>query len=329
MIEAPMTDKILVTRRPPGAALEMLADAATVDLWPEDSVVPRSELIARAARADALYCMLTDRVDRELLAAAPRLRVISNMAVGVDNIDVAACTARRIPVGHTPGVLTDATADLAFGLLLAAARRIGEGVDHVRNDRWGEWEPLLLLGREVHSTVIGIIGMGRIGTAVARRATGFGMRILYAGPHPKPEIEAELGAERHDLSGLLSIADHVVITAPLNADTLRLIDERALRLMKPTATLVNIARGPIIDTDALVAALTAGQIAAAGLDVTDPEPLRADHPLVALPNCVITPHLGSAAERTRADMAELAARNLLAGLAGRHLPACANPAVYG
>ena len=324
-----MTDAILVTRRPPGAALDLLADAGTIELWPEDSVMPRPELLVRAAQVDGLYCMLTDQIDRELLEAAPRLRVVSNMAVGVDNIDLVACTARRIPVGHTPGVLTEATADLAFGLLLAAARRIGEGIDHVRKNRWGEWEPSLLLGHDVHSTAIGIIGMGRIGTAVARRAAGFGMRILYAGPHPKPEIEAELGAERHDLSGLLAMADHVVITAPLNADTLHLIDNRALRLMKPTATLVNIARGPIVDTDALVAALAVGQIAAAGLDVTDPEPLGADHPLVGLPNCVITPHLGSASERTRADMAELAARNLIAGLAGRHLPACVNPAAYG
>ncbi len=290
--------------------------------------MPRNELLAQVAEADALYCMLTDQIDRELLDAAPRLQVISSMAVGVDNIDLAACTERGIPVGHTPGVLTEATADMAFGLLLAAARRIGEGFDYVRADKWGEWEPDLLLGWDVHSSVLGIIGMGRIGAAVARRGAGFGMEVVYSGPHPKPEIEAELGAVRRDLSGLLSIADHVVITAPLKADTYHLINERTLRLMKPTATLVNIARGPLVDTPALVDALRSGAIAAAGLDVTDPEPLRGDHPLARLSNCVITPHLGSASAKTRAEMAELAARNLILARRGERMEACANPLVY-
>jgi lactate dehydrogenase-like 2-hydroxyacid dehydrogenase len=251
------------------------------------------------------------------------------MAVGVDNVDVSACTERLIPVGNTPGVLTEATADLAFGLLLAAARRFREAIDHVRRDAWGDWKPDLLLGRDVHSAVLGIVGMGRIGTAIARRARGFGMEIVYSGPNPKPDIEAELGAVRRDLSGLLSMSDHVVVAAPLNADTHHLIDEAAFRLMKPTATLVNVSRGPIVDTDALVNALITGAIAAAGLDVTDPEPLRADHPLAGLPNCVITPHLGSASERTRADMAELAARNLILGLQGRPMVSCVNPSVLG
>lgn len=290
--------------------------------------MPRAEILARVAAVDALYCMLTDQVDRELLEQAPRLRVVSNMGVGVDNIDLAACTQFGIPVGNTPGVLTEATADLAFALVLAAARRIGEGIQHIRNDKWGEWHPDLLLGRDVHSSVIGIVGLGRIGSAVARRAAGFGMSIVYSGPSAKPEIEAELGAVRRDLAGLLAIADHVVITAPLNADTHHLIDAAAFRLMKPTATLTNVARGPLIDTDALVEALASGVIAAAGLDVTDPEPIRADHPLVQLPNCVIVPHIGSASAKTRSDMAELAARNVGKGLAGDKLEACANPFVY-
>jgi lactate dehydrogenase-like 2-hydroxyacid dehydrogenase len=286
--------------------------------------MPRVELLSRVVDADALYCMLTDQIDGELLAAAPSLSAVSNMAVGVDNIDLAACSERGIPVGHTPDVLTEATADLAFGLVLAAARRIGEGYDYVREDRWGEWQPELLLGRDVHSSTIGIVGMGRIGAAVARRAAGFGMRIAYAGPSSKPEVEKELRAERLDLAGLLAVADHVVVTALLNAETYHLIGERSLRLMKPTATLVNVSRGPLVDTDALVAALQSGVIAAAGLDVTDPEPLRADHPLVRLPNCIITPHLGSASAKTRADMADLAARNLILAMEGKPMEACAN-----
>jgi lactate dehydrogenase-like 2-hydroxyacid dehydrogenase len=290
--------------------------------------MPRKELLAQVVEADALYCMLTDDVDRELLDSAPRLRVVSNMAVGVDNVDLAACTERGIPVGHTPGVLTEATADLAFGLVLAAARRIGEGIDHVRSDSWGEWRPDLLLGTDVHSSTIGIVGMGRIGAAVARRAAGFGMSIVYTGPTPKPEIESELGAVRRDLAGLLSAADHVVVTASLNPGTYHLIDERALRLMKSTATLVNVSRGSLVDTDALVEALRGGWIAAAGLDVTDPEPLSAEHPLARLPNCVVTPHLGSASAATRAAMADLAAHNLIVAMKGEPMEACANPLVY-
>jgi len=319
---------IVVTRRPPGEALAMLADTGRVDLWPVDSIIPRDELLSRVVDAEALYCMLTDRIDRELLDAAPRLRVISNMAVGVDNIDLVACTERGIPVGHTPGVLTQATADLAIGLVIAAARRMGEGISHVRSDEWGDWQPDLLLGQDVHSAVIGIVGMGRIGRAVARRAAGFGMSIIYTGPTAKPEVEKEFGAVRRDISGLLATADHVVLTASLSAETYHLIDAPAFRLMQPTATLVNVARGALVDSDALVQALRTGAIASAGLDVTDPEPLRADHPLAQLPNCVITPHVGSASVKSRADMAELAARNTLLGLSGEQLEACANPVVY-
>jgi lactate dehydrogenase-like 2-hydroxyacid dehydrogenase len=320
--------RILVTRRPPGRAIEILSQSGVVDLWEVDEIMPRAELLARIAMADALYCMLTDQVDREMLDAAPRLRVVSNMGVGVDNVDLAACTDRGIPVGNTPGVLTEATADLAFALMLAAARRVGEGIQYVLGDHWGEWRPGLLLGQHVHSSVIGIVGMGRIGSAVARRAAGFGMSIVYSGPSSKPEIEAELGATRRDLPGLLAMADHVVVTAPLKADTHHLINAASFRLMKPTATLTNVARGPLVDTDALVDALATGRIAAAGLDVTDPEPIRADHPLLQFPNCVIVPHIGSASAKTRSDMAELAARNVVNGLAGERLEACSNPAVY-
>lgn len=321
-----MTETILVTRRPPGQALQLLSTAGEVDVWEGNSPIPSVELHARIGTAAAVYCMPTDRIDRALLAVAPVLRVVSNMAVGVDNIDLAACSERGIPVGHTPNVLTETTADLAFALLLAAARRLVEGVDHVRVGEWGPWDPGLLLGQDVHSSVLGIVGMGRIGRAVARRGRAFGMRILYTGPHAKPD-EEKLGARRRDLAGLLAQSDHVVLTASLGPETYRMIDANALRLMKPTATLVNVGRGPLIDTDALVAALRSGAIAAAGLDVTDPEPVGADHPLVALPNCVVTPHIASASHRSRVAMADLAARNTLAGLAGEPLEACANPAV--
>jgi len=321
-----MTESILVTRRPPGLALELLATAGEIDLWEGDYPIPPDELLARIVPATAVYCMPTDRIDRGVLAAAPMLRVVSNMAVGVDNIDLAACSERGIPVGHTPDVLTETTADLAFALLLAASRRLVEGVDQVRCGNWGPWDPEILLGRDVHSSVLGIVGMGRIGRAVAHRGRAFGMRILYVSAHQKPD-EEKLGANRRDLAGLLTESDHVVLTVALSPQTYRLIDARALRLMKPTATLVNVGRGPLVDTDALVAALSSGAIAAAGLDVTDPEPLGAEHPLVALPNCVVTPHIGSASHRTRVAMAELAARNTLAGLAGEPLEACANVAV--
>jgi glyoxylate reductase len=323
-----MTPSILVTRRPPGQALDIIGRAGRIELWSGDETMPRAELVTRAASVDALYCMLTDRIDAALLDAAPRLRVVSNMAVGLDNIDLDECTERGIAVGHTPGVLTGATADLAMALLLAAARRVGEGIDYVRSGSWGEFRLDLLLGHEVHSSVLGIVGMGRIGASVARRAVGFGMSIVYSGPNRKPDIERELGAAHTSFDRLLQTADHVVITAPLTPETHHLINRESLRLMKPTATLVNVARGPLVDTDALVEALERGRIAAAALDVTDPEPLPADHPLVTLRNCVVIPHLGSATLATRAAMADLAARNLVLGLAGEELEACANPEVY-
>jgi glyoxylate reductase len=319
---------ILVTRQPPGEAISLLRDVDRVVVWDGEGVMPRDQLLAEVSSAAGLYCMLTDRIDRDLLAGAPNLRAISNMAVGVDNIDMVACTEAGIPVGHTPGVLTEATADMAFALLLAAARRVGEGIDHVRSDQWGEWQPDLLLGQDVSGSTLGIIGMGRIGTAIARRGAGFGMSLVYASPGRKMNVEKELGATRHDLSGVLTLADHVVVAASLNAATFHLMNEQSFRLMKSTATFVNISRGALVDTAALVKALESGAIAAAGLDVTDPEPMRADHPLANLPNCVVTPHLGSASHKTRAAMAELAARNLIAALSGNRMEACANPTVY-
>ncbi len=319
--------RIVVTRRTPGEVAARLGAVGELWVWREDRPVPRDTLLREVATADGLFCMLTDAVDEGLLDAAPRLRAVSSMAAGVDNVDVAACTARGIPIGHTPDVLTETTADMVFTLLMTAARRLVEGVDFVRAGRWGPWDPALLLGEEVHGSVIGIIGLGRIGTAVARRAGGFGMRVLYHNRSPDPAA-AEVDAEHRSLDELLAEADHVVVLVPLTAETHHLVDAAALARMKPTATLVNAARGPIVDPAALYEALRDGVIAAAALDVTDPEPIPRDDPLLTLPNCVVIPHLGSASRRTRIAMAHLAVDNLVAGLAGERMPACANPEVY-
>jgi lactate dehydrogenase-like 2-hydroxyacid dehydrogenase len=321
--------RVLVTRQPPGDALKRLREAHEVTMWEGKGPMPRPDLVEAVRSVEGLYCMLTDAVDGVLLEAGTELRVVSNMAVGVDNIDLAACTARLIPVGNTPDVLTETTADTAFALLLAAARRLGEGRDYVKAGRWRQWEPDLLLGRDVHASTLGIIGLGRVGEAVARRASGFGMRVLYNSRHRNPEAESRLGVIYRTIDELLAEADHVVVATPLTDQTRHLIDGPALDRMKPTATLVNISRGATVDTEALVAALRSGGIGAAGLDVTDPEPLPGDHPLLDLENCFVIPHLGSSSEQTRAAMADLAADNLLAGLAGRRLPSCANPEVYG
>jgi len=320
---------IYITRPIPEAGLRLLREACVVRMWEGELPPPKEVLLREVAGCDGLLCLLTDPIDKEVIDAGKRLRVISQYAVGVDNIDLEAATARGIPVGHTPGVLTEATADLTFALLLAAARRIPEGVEHVRQGRWRTWEPMVLLGREVWGKTIGIVGLGRIGTAVARRARGFAMRVLYHSRSRKPDLEAELGVEYTPLEDLLAQADFVSLHCPLTPETHHLIDEAALRRMKPTAILINAARGPVVDTDALLRALREGWIEAAALDVTDPEPLPADHPLLDLPNCIVVPHLGSATVAARERMAVMATENLLAGLHGERLPYCANPEVYG
>jgi lactate dehydrogenase-like 2-hydroxyacid dehydrogenase len=246
----------------------------------------------------------------------------------VDNIDLEAATERGIPVGHTPGVLTDATADLTFALLMAAARRIPEGIEKVKAGEWRTWEPMGLLGADVWGATLGVIGLGRIGTAVARRARGFQMRVLYNDPHRNPELEEELGLLYTSFDNLLKRADFVTIHTPLVPETYHLVDESALRRMKRTAILINAARGEIVDSDALARALEEGWIARAALDVTDPEPMPADHPLVGMDSCIVVPHIGSATVTARNRMAEMAAENLLAGLEGERLPHCANPEFY-
>jgi glyoxylate reductase len=304
--------RVFVTRRLPGDAVERLAGTHEVDLWPDPDPPPREALLEHAASADALLSQLTDPVDDELLRAAPRLKAIANYAVGYDNIDVDAATQRGIPVGNTPDVLTETTADLTFALMLAVARRIVEADRYVREGRWGPWSPDLLLGHDLHGSTLGIVGFGRIGRAVGRRAEGFGMTVIHGVP----------------LEELLERSDFVSLNAPLTPRTRGLIGAAQLERMKPSAILVNTARGPMVDADALAEALRKGEIAGAGLDVTDPEPLPPDHPLLEAPNLVVAPHIGSASHRTREAMADMAVDNLLAALAGERMPHCANPEVY-
>lgn len=309
-----------VTREIPAVGLNLLTSAGSVETWQGDTPPPRDELLARVAESDALLCLLSDRIDAEVLDAAPRLKVISTYAVGTDNIDVAAATERGICVCNTPGILTDATADTAWALLLAASRRVVEGDRMVRSGEWRSWGPQLLLGQPFAGRTLGILGMGRIGQAVARRGTGFGMRILYHNRRPDPEAEAALGARYVDLETLLRESDFLSIHTPLTPETRGLIDRDALDRMKPTAVLVNTARGPVVDEAALADALRDGRLFAAGLDVFDREPIGADHPLCGLRNVVLLPHLGSADVATREEMARVAAVAILDVMAGR-LPA--------
>ncbi len=322
-----MNPQVLVTRRIPQPGLDLLAGQCDVDLWDSDLPIPRDALLQRIGDKDGLLCLLTDRIDDELLDAASNLKVVSQMAVGVDNIDVPACTRRGIPVGNTPGVLTETTADFTWALLMAAARRVVEGADYVRDGRWKTWSPTALLGPDVHGATLGIVGLGRIGQAVARRARGFDMRILYHSRRCKPDAEQATGASYVDLDTLLAQSDFVSLHVSLTPQTYHLIDAAALHKMKPTAILINAARGGVVDHDALVEALRNGVIAGAALDVTEPEPLPADHPLVHLPNCIVVPHIASASVATRSKMATMAAENLLAGLSGEALPNCVNPEV--
>jgi lactate dehydrogenase-like 2-hydroxyacid dehydrogenase len=324
------TPRVFVARRIPDAGLDPILAATDADVWADEVQPPRADLLRRVAGCDGLLLLLTDRADGELLdAAGPGLRVVSNFAVGYDNVDVAECTRRGVAVGNTPGALTETTADLAWALMMASARRIVEGADHVRGGRWTTWGPLLLLGTDVHDATLGIVGFGRIGQAVARRASGFGMRVIYHGRRrADPTTEIALGATFVSFEELLAESDFVTLHVNLTTETRHLIDAGALARMKPTAILVNTARGPVVDTTALLDALREGTIAGAALDVTDPEPLPSDHPLVGLRNCLVVPHIASASVATRARMAEMAAANLLAGVRGERLPTPVNPEVY-
>lgn len=301
----------------PGDLLEPLSAAAYVEVWDGGGFVPTATLVEKLAGCVGWLSMLSDTIDARLLDAAPGLEVISQMSVGVDNIDVAACRERGVIVGHTPEVLTETTADTAFALMAAAVRRLPEAEAMVKSGAWGPWDPWHFLSGDLHGSTIGIIGMGRIGQAIARRARGFEMPVLYTSRSGKEVPDAE----RVDLDVLLRRSNVVVVAAPLNEETRGMIGQAQLALMQETAYLVNIARGPLVDTAALVEALAGGSIGGAALDVTDPEPLPPDHPLLDFPNCLVVPHIGSATLPARRAMARLAVANLVAYLRGEPMPA--------
>jgi glyoxylate reductase len=321
-----MNDKptVFVTRELPGDAVERLRRAAGVRVWPEELPPPRDVLLSEVAAADGLLALLTERIDSELLDVAPRLRVVSNLAVGYDNIDVAEATRRAVLVTNTPGILTETTADFAFALLMAAARRVVEADRYTRQGRWKTWGPQVLLGQDVHDACLGIVGLGAIGLEVAKRGRGFGMRILYFDHRRRPREERRYGLVPTELDLLLREADFVSLHVPLNSDTRHLIGERELSLMKPTAVLVNTARGPVVDQGALYRFLKERRIAAAALDVTEVEPIPMDDPLLTLENVIIAPHIASASVSTRTRMASVAVDNLLAALRGEEPPNCVN-----
>ncbi len=318
---------VAVTRKIPEVGLALLREAAEVRLWPEELPPSPEQLAELLHGCDGALTLLTDQITPELLDREPQLKVVSNFAVGFDNVDVPAATARGVAVCNTPGVLTETTADMAFALLMAGARRIVEGMDYVRAGKWQTWGPLLLLGHDLYRATLGIVGFGRIGQSVARRARGFEMRVLYYDAQRYSDAERDLGAEYRPLDDLLREADFVTLHVALTPETHRMIGAREFELMKREAVLVNAARGPVVDTDALVDALREGRIGGAALDVTDPEPLPADHPLLERPNTIVVPHIASATVATRDRMAELAARNLLAALRGERPAGIVNPEV--
>jgi glyoxylate reductase len=335
-----MTDELRGTVRPrvfvcrPIAreALDLIANSAEMEVWPDELPPPAAVIKEKAREADGLLSLLTDRIDAAIMGGAPRLRVISNMAVGYDNVDVAEATRRRIVVGITPGVLTETSADFAFALLMAAARRVVEADRYTKQGRWKTWGPQVLLGRDIHHATLGIIGLGRIGRQVARRAHGFDMRVIYhTRVRRSAEEERELGVEYvSGLAELLAKSDFVSVHVPATAETFHLIGARELAMMKPSAVLVNTSRGTVVDQHALYEALREGKIFGAGLDVTETEPIPLDDPLLALENVIVAPHIGSASVPTRRKMALMAAENLVAGLRGEAPPHCVNPeAIYG
>lgn len=318
--------RVFVTRRIPAEGLELLERECEVDVWDQRLPPDRSVLLERIAGCAGAITLLTEKIDGAFFdAAGPSLKVVSNFAVGFNNIDVDAATARGIRVGNTPGVLTDATADIAVALMLAAGRHLRRGIQAVVNGQWQTWEPLGLIGCDFGGKTVGIIGMGRIGRAVARRLHfGWGMQVLYTARSRKEDAEREVGARLVSQEELLRDSDVVSLHCDLNESTLRLIDAAALARMKSTAILVNTGRGELVDQRALYEALSSGQIFAAGLDVTTPEPLPSSDPLCSLDNCVIVPHIGSATFSSRGGMAEIAARNVLAGIRGERLPHAVN-----
>ncbi len=321
--------RVYVTRQIFPDALDLIEKTAEFELWPDEEPPTPEQLMEAMADVEGAIINVMDRIDAPLLDAAPKLRVLSQVAAGLDNIDIPEATKREILVGYTPGVLAKSTADLAFALLLAVARRVVESDKWVREGNWKiSHHPMFWLGSEVNGSTLGILGLGGIGLETAKRGLGFDMKIIYHSRTRKPELEAEYGFKYATLNRVLAQSDFLSIHVPLTPETNRFIGEKQLKKMKSTAILINLSRGPVVDTDALYKALTEGWIAGAGLDVFDPEPVPADHPLLGLDNVVVLPHIGSASNRSRRDMHLLAARNLVAGLKGERLEQCANPEVY-
>jgi glyoxylate reductase len=319
--------RVFVSRRLVGDGVLRLAAEVEVELWPGDDPPPADVLHSEAQNSDGILVNIADRVDAALIEAAPRLRIVSQMAVGYDNIDVDAATRLGVLVTNTPGVLTEATADMAFALLLAQARRLPEGLRAINQGTWGDWQPWFLLGRDLSGKTLGIVGLGEIGKAVARRAMGFGMRVIYTSRQRKPEVEAALGVAWRELPVLLAESDYVSLHMALNDDTRAMIGPAELAQMKPDGVLINTARGGVVDQAALVQALREGRIGGAGLDVFESEPLARDHPLLEFDHVVVAPHLGSATVETRTRMSDLAVDNLLAFFRGERPPRCVNPEV--
>ena len=322
-----MKPKVYVTRLLPKVALDKVLSFCDAKVWEGELPPPRDVLLQNVTEVEGLLCLLTDKVDGELMDRAPHLKVISNCAVGFDNVDVQAATKRGIIVGNTPGVLTDTTADFAFSLLMAAARRIVEGDREVRAGKWKTWGLMTLLGQDIHHATLGIVGLGRIGCAVALRAKGFGMKLLYTDVVRNKQAESDLGIEYVDMDRLLAESDFITLHTNLTPETHHLMGQKQFEKMKRTGILVNTSRGPIVDNMALYEALRSGKIAYAALDVTEPEPMPPDHPLLTLNNVIIVPHIASASVATRTKMALMAADNLIAGLKGEMLPTPVNPEV--
>ncbi len=321
--------KVYVTRKMPEPALEILRPVADITQWDREDVPPPREVLVRElAQVDGVLSLLTDRLDGEVMAAAPRLKVISNFAVGYDNIDIPAATRRRIVVTHTPDVLTETVADFTVCLMLAAARRLVEGDRYTRAGQWKTWEPLLLAGQDIHHATLGLIGVGRIGAAVARRAQGFGMRVIYYDPIRREDLERSLTIEYRAFNDVLRDADVISIHVPLSEQTRHLIGRAQFAMMKKTGVFVNTSRGPVVDQQALTEALATRAIFAAGIDVFEGEPVAPDDPLLKLDNIVVAPHIASASIPTRIRMATLAAENLVAVLQGRRPPNPVNPEVW-
>jgi glyoxylate reductase len=322
-------EKVFVTRQIPEKGIEMLRKEYSVEIWLGDMPPAPEELLKKVTGAAGILSLLTDKIDAAVMeAAGDGLKVISNYAVGYDNIDIPEATRRRIAVGNTPGVLTEATADHTFALLMAAARRVAEGDRQVRAGGWRTWEPMGLLGADIHGATLGLVGFGRIGQAMARRAAGFEMRVLYYDPEYQAKDTAYGNAVFSSFEQVLSESDFISIHVPLTDQTRRMFNQENFNKMKTDAILINTSRGGVVDQGALFDALKNGKLAAAGIDVTDPEPLPLDSPLLTLENLVITPHIASASRTTRERMAVMAAENLLAGIKGEKLTNCVNPQIY-